>query len=731
MSRWHHRRKSHGGLRVLQANVDRSPTAHDIALNYAFEADFQLVLLQEPWIGTDLTRRQTKTHPAFRTLIPLDNWIARPRVLTYLRRDTGYRVLQPTCGLSRDLLQLVLQQPGYPDLTVWNIYSSPAGSTDPGAGARVLQQQQLGPNTTVAGDFNLRHPSWDPARGTSPEGANIAAWAENQGLRLANAVGVSTHWQGGVLDLVFTTSPTTQATVATSLHTTSGHYTLQYTITGPSPPPSPPGRLRLNTVWDRPRFRTLLAHATQTTSEDLDTEAQSLVQTIHDALTGSAPRSQMSSTGARWWTEDCRTAAAAYRRARRIGPAEEEKRALRAAVRRAKRSYWRSRVEESDTLPKLYRVTNWHRHSSRYLSPPLSGPDGLITSPEGKQELLHQVLLSRHLDTEDVPYTCPAVPEREIEWAPLSDKEAFSATCQVTTTAPGHDEITAQVLREAWPQLGSRITTLFSSCLQLGHHPTAFKQAAVVVIPKPGDRNRTLPKSYRPIALLSCLGKGLERLIGRRLVYLALRNSILARDQCGATSRRAATDLTTALYSDIEDIWDHKQAAGMVTVDIRGAFDGVLPGRLLLRLRQQGWPPPLLAWVRSYLNGRTASITLDGATSRPFDVLCGLPQGSPVSPILFLLYVEPILKLTLTGCRGRFGYADDACFLGAGRDLSGCRLVLQATLDTVRSWGEQNGILFSEEKTELQYFTPRTRWVQHMEPIQAGDQTIIPNKVTR
>ena len=82
----------------------------------------------------------------------------------------------------------------------------------------------------------------------------------------------------------------------------------------------------------------------------------------------------------------------------------------------------------------------------------------------------------------------------------------------------------------------------------------------------------------------------------------------------------------------------------------------------------------MLARVRTYLTDRTAAITPDGETSRPFDLLCGLPQGSPVSPILLLLYAEPISKLQLlrSGRRGRLGYADDACFLAEGRTLSGC-----------------------------------------------------------
>jgi hypothetical protein len=110
-----------------------------------------------------------------------------------------------------------------------------------------------------------------------------------------------------------------------------------------------------------------------------------------------------------------------------------------------------------------------------------------------------------------------------------------------------------------------------------------------------------------------------------------------------------------------------------------------------------------------------------------------LPQGSPVSPILFLLYIEPILKLQIPGSghRARFGFADDACFIAHARDLTECQSVLQAILDFVRDWGQANGILFGDEKTELQYFTPGYLRTQVPGPIQAGHLTVQPNKYTR
>jgi hypothetical protein len=322
MSRHYANRRIHHGLRVFQANVGRGGPAHDLALHFAYQAGSDVVLLQEPWTQTAPGRRLTKTHPGYRTLIPIDDWTSRPRVITYVRRGVGYRITQPTAGLSRDLLQVVLQQPGYPATTIWNVYNAPRGSEGAGQAVAVLLQQRPGPQTTVAGDFNLHHEEWDPTRGTSYDGERLAAWAAQHRLRLASPPGASTHRAGGVLDLVFTNDNlAAHVAIAASLHTTSDHYTLQYALSGPDPPPPAPGRLRLNdTAWDLKLYRTLLAHATHTASEDVDTEAKDLVQAIHTALSGSAPRAYDRSTGARWWTDSCREAATAYRQARRTGP---------------------------------------------------------------------------------------------------------------------------------------------------------------------------------------------------------------------------------------------------------------------------------------------------------------------------------------------------------------------------------------------------------------------------
>lgn len=201
-------------------------------------------------------------------------------------------------------------------------------------------------------------------------------------------------------------------------------------------------------------------------------------------------------------------------------------------------------------------------------------------------------------------------------------------------------------------------------------------------------------------------GKGLERLLARRLAWTSIKYKVLHPQQFGALPLRSATDLTTALIHDIEEAWARGLKASMLTLDIQGAFDAVLPGRLIRRLQAQGWPPELVRWISSFTSNRTASLRLEDHTSRTFQVPAGLPQGSPISPILFMLFIQPIFSQGTKGeQRGRYGYADDICQLVASSSLEENCEMLQHTAEELNRWGASEGLTFDFSKTELQHFT--------------------------
>src|SRR4051794_849047 len=111
------------------------------------------------------------------------------------------------------------------------------------------------------------------------------------------------------------------------------------------------------------------------------------------------------------------------------------------------------------------------------------------------------------------------------------------------------------------------------------------------MIPKGADKDLREMKNWRPIALLSCLGKGLERAIARRISHQAILSQVLADTHFGALPRRAATDLAWSLVADIEALWEQGLSAAALLLDIKGAFDTVTYRLLINRLRMQGYGP--------------------------------------------------------------------------------------------------------------------------------------------
>lgn len=224
------------------------------------------------------------------------------------------------------------------------------------------------------------------------------------------------------------------------------------------------------------------------------------------------------------------------------------------------------------------------------------------------------------------------------------------------------------------------------------------------MIPKPGKENYSIPKAYRPISLLSCLGKGLERLIARRLAWTVVDLGILAPQHFGALPKRSATDLVAALTHDVEQALSQGMVATLVTADVEGAFDAVLAGRLVVRMREQGWPFLLIRWIQSFMANRSAFVRFEGVVTDIGVLSCGLPQGSPVSSVLYMLYTEPILAKPGTR-RRRFGYVDDIAIVTFGWTLAQTAAAASDQLQELLQWGADNAINFDPAKTEVMHFS--------------------------
>lgn len=353
----------------------------------------------------------------------------------------------------------------------------------------------------------------------------------------------------------------------------------------------------------------------------LDKCAEMITAAIHTSLGLSTPRLKNLGQGEPWWNDSCREAVRNLRQIWQFQTFDaslsinnpsaplvlsEARAKLRKIVKTAKREYYRKVIEELDHKT-IFHAVKWPSSVKQYTSPPIQRADGLE-----KQKTLRQELLTPppYTNSEYIEYPNLYTESREnpVQWHPCSIQEVELGIFHAGNTSPGADEIPPMVVKKAWPIFKEEITQLFQLCLEEGYHAPVFKTAILCALPKPGKRNRSLPQSYRLIALLSCLGKGLERVVAKRLSNIALKNGPISSLHFGAFPGRSAIDATATLTHDVEKAFENHDVLTALAFDIKGAFDRVSEKRLVQRLWEQKIPLPLLRWVSSFLTERKAAV---------------------------------------------------------------------------------------------------------------------------
>jgi hypothetical protein len=697
-------------LRICWANVSRSSPCHITILEAAFQKGMDVVCVQEPFTCAN---SRTSTHPGFRHIAPISSWndpkapgTHRPRVMTYIRK--GYHLkLQTRDSLNHpDMLWAVVN-----GVSILNCYRQPL-TTD------VLQYvTQLTPpsHCLVGGDFNAKHESFEPGVGAANGGTDLARWAAAASMYYIGVPGQPTHRAGHVIDLTFSNVPFAQSAVDASMHSGSDHETIVTSI-----PASVIGTPHLDQYHYRvpetslPKFTGLVEIgaqmildplAAQDTAQ-LDQCVALLTETVKHAIQKAGKPDRKSGRAAPWWTEECKAAYQAHKHAKQLyptGPLLEETREFKTIVRQAKRQYWRHIIDNARDDKDLFKIVAWHKLTPENQDTPLIVNGTTISDPLEKAEALREEVLNRYTAEDDLSHYPSQETATPLPWnTHISLEEAERNTIGVSSTSPGTDRSTVRLLRACWAQVGELIRRIFQRCLEMNHFPGQWKLAEVAMIPKVGKIDRTSPRSWRPIALLSCIGKGLERTVARRIAWTAMTHKILSPQHGGALPKRSAIDLTAAFTHDTEAAWVRGQHVTMVTLDVQGAFDALLKNRLLHRMAQQGWPQRTILFVDSFLTDRRVQVRLGQVTTPSYPVACGTPQGSPLSPVLYTLYLAELLSIDT---ERRFGYADDICLYRASHSLDKNVQPLAADLRQIRSWGAANKVTFAPEKQEMIHLT--------------------------
>lgn len=308
---------------------------------------------------------------------------------------------------------------------------------------------------------------------------------------------------------------------------------------------------------------------------------------------------------------------------------------------------------------------------------------------------------------------------------PLSDSEVVDVLKSLhSRKSPGFDEIPNIALSALTksPLVISLLTGLFNCCLKLSYFPNDWKIAKIIPIPK----NRHLsnvPDQFRPISLLSCLGKCFEKLILRRLNDFEQENNVFISQQCGFRAQHSTIHQVLRITENISFGFNKNKSTAMVLLDLRKAFDSVWHDGLVHKLINFKYPTYLTKLVQSYLVDRRASVSLNGSQSSTFKVQSGVPQGSLIAPHLFNIFVNDIPKFS----HGNLAlYADDTAFSVEvpWKSLKSAKKKLVAAVEKLQEFFSSWKIFLNESKTEFIIFSKSTKMIQllHTDTVSFNNQ---------
>ena len=261
--------------------------------------------------------------------------------------------------------------------------------------------------------------------------------------------------------------------------------------------------------------------------------------------------------------------------------------------------------------------------------------------------------------------------------------------------ASGCTAISNRVLRETAPVIASSLTHIYNLSLTTATFPSDWKPAIVCPIFK-NRGEKSDPSNYRPISLLPAVGKVFDKLQSRSLCQFLMKNGLISDQQFGFLPGRSTLTQLLSVTDEWARAIDRGERVAAVFLDFYKAFDRVWHDGLLHKLGKCGLHPSALAWLQNYLSDRYLSVRVCNATSNPITITAGVPQGSHLGPILFVVFINDLPSSVTSRT---LLYADDALEYEIGAPPS--TISLQRSIDHTTQWAACWHGKFSSCKTEL------------------------------
>ncbi len=407
-----------------------------------------------------------------------------------------------------------------------------------------------------------------------------------------------------------------------------------------------------------------------------------------------------------------------------------------ALIAQAKSDSWFAFCER---LQRLYHVSShefWHRFKNlesgsqgqgSKRTPPLLRPDGTLeVDNEAKAALFSQRLASAFKTRSDADMDAgwkkevedfvslhdaafrplpnmPAGPTSEFTDVTPEDVQGFAE--KLPMKAPGPDGILNPFLRNGGSRLFGWLALLFTASLSLGYYPRVWKLAKIIMIRKPG-KNPHIVKDYRPISLLAAIARLLEKLQARRFLRRLERMGLLPLHQSSCRSARQTYDHLFRLTQEVKVGFACNQDTVAGFLDVEGAFDSVWHDGLRYKLAKSGLPACFVRWISDLLRNRRFFVQHGQSTSSIQAAEAGVPQGSPLSPLLYIFYTadmpsDPALRVMVST------FADDIALWARNVRAWLAAARVQMSLDAIVMWCRRWRLKLKPEKCNVVCFSRR------------------------
>ena len=365
-------------------------------------------------------------------------------------------------------------------------------------------------------------------------------------------------------------------------------------------------------------------------------------------------------------------------------------------------------------------VKHFLNRNHRQTIPSLLHEGKHISDSATKASIFNSFFLDQmNIDTSSVQNpTNPVHPHRTMGDLHVSEQEVLDILkCLDISKASGPDGISPKLLKEAASIIHKPLTILFNMSLTQKQFPSIWKEANVTPLYKKGEENSC--SNYRPISLLSCTGKVFEKVVFKHVFNFFRDNLVISPNQSGFIPGDSTVNQLVSLYHELSLAVDQQKEVRVVFLDISKAFDKVWHAGLLYKLEKNGITNNLLSWFGDYLYDRRQRVVLNGQSSTWGSITAGVPQGSVLGPLLFLIYINDIVDVVNSKVKL---FADDTSLYLTVDDPEFAATTLNRDLSSLDVWSKNWIISFNALKTDSMLISLKRNSPDHPPLVFQGHQ---------